>query len=180
VKRPSTKILVSILLLLVLLLFGWTLKRGLHFYKEEGEKAQEKKGKEKGYMENIHLTSTQKGRVVWVLDADKAQLEGKAIHLWKVRIRYLLNKGKPVMITAREGFLDRKKKLGKIWGDVKVQYRGETLTVEEILWNLERNTLESPLPFKITGRSLVEGKGFVARPSLGWVKVKKLKKVVIQ
>ena len=179
-KRPSLKILVTLLALSVLILFGWTLRRGLHFYKEEGQKVQEKKNHEKGYMENIHLTSTREGKVVWALDASRAQLVGKTIHLWNVKIEYMFKKDKPVIITAREGTLDKKKKLGKIWGDVTVRHQGETLKVEEILWNLNKNTLESPLPFKVTGRCMVEGTGFTAKPSLGWVKVKKLKKVVLQ
>ncbi len=76
--------------------------------------------------------------------------------------------------------MNRKKQKGRIWGDVTVRYGSETLRVEEILWRLDENVLESPLPFKITGRCTVEGTGFVAKPSLGWVKVKKLKKVVLQ
>ncbi len=81
-KRPSFKILVPSLALLVLILFGWTLRRGLHFYKEEGQKAQGKASHEKGYMENIHLTSTKEGKVLWKLDANRAQMLGKTIHLW--------------------------------------------------------------------------------------------------
>ena len=131
-------------------------------------------------MENIHLTSTKEGKVVWILDAAKAQMEGKVIHLWNLKIEYMYKKGKPFVITALRGTLDEKNKMGKIWGDVTVRFHGETLNVDEMIWNLDQNTLETSLPFKVTGRSLAEGVGFVAKPSQGWVKVKKLKKVVIR
>jgi len=180
VRRLSTKSLLPLFLLAVLLLFGWTLKSGLHFYHEEREKVQEKKGKEQSYMENIHLTSTKEGKVLWILDAARAKMVDKVIHLWNLKIKYIYQKGKPVIITAQKGILDNKKKLGKIWGDVTIRFQGETLKVDEMVWDLDKNTIETSLPFKVTGKTLAEGTGFVAKPSAGWVKVKKLKKVVIR
>jgi len=180
VKRPSSKIQISLLLLVILVLFGWSLKSGLHFYHEEREKAQEKGEKEKSYMENVHLTSTKEGKVAWILDAAKAQMVGKVIHLWDLQIKYMYKRGKPVLITAKRGILDEKKKIGKIWDQVTIRFQGETLKVAEMVWNLEKNTLETDLPFKVTGKTLAEGTGFVAKPSTGWVRVKKLKKVVIR
>ncbi len=179
-KRPSNKAWVTVLVLGILLLFAWTLRNGLRFYQVEREKAQEKGEKEQSYMENIHLTSTKEGKVLWLLDAARAKMRNKVIHLWDLKIEYIYQKGKPVVITAQRGILDNRKKLGKIWGDVTIRFRGETLKVDEMIWNLEKNTIETSLPFKVTGRTLAQGVGFIAKPSMGWVKVKKLKKVVIR
>ncbi len=180
-KGLSKKRLILLLALGVLSLTVWVLWQGVLFYRQEGKKAQRREeATEKGIMESIHLTSTQGGKVIWKLEAQKAQLIGNRIHLWGVKITYQFKPKKPLLISGREGELDRKKKLGEIWGNVEIYLESEVLRVSKVYWDTQKNLVSSPLPFQVRGRYEVEGKGFVAKPSSGWIQVKKLKKAVFQ
>lgn len=180
-KGLSKKRLVILLALGVLALIIWVLWQGVCFYRQEGEKAQQREeATGKGVMENIHLTSTQGGKVIWELEAQKARLMGNRIHLWGVQITYQFKPQKPLLISGREGELDRKKKLGEIWGNVQIQFESETLRVSKVYWDTQKNLVSSSLPFQVRGRYEIEGRGFVAKPSSGWIQVKKLKKAVFQ
>jgi len=162
---------------LVLFFSFWSLWRGYRFYQAQGKKEVEESG-ERGYVKALCLTSSRGSEVIWVMKAGKAQLSGDKIRLWDIMITYFFEPGKPVIIKGLEGCIDRKREMGEIWGDVTVTHQGETLYVDRMSWETKKNILESSLPFIITGKYRIEGVGFVAKPSLGWVRVKKLKKAV--
>ncbi len=142
------------------------------------EKKAVEENREKGYMKALRLTSSKGGEVVWVLKASKAQLSGDRIHLWNVLITYFFEPNKPIIIKGLEGYIDRKKEVGEIWGKVTITQQKEVLHVDRMRWETKKNILESSRPFTITGKYYIEGVGFVAKPSSGWVQVKKLKKAV--
>jgi len=180
-KGLSKKSLFILLALGVLALITWVLWQGVCFYRQEGKKAQQREeATGKGVMENVHLTSTQGGEVIWELEAQKARLMGNRIHLWGVRVTYRFKPRKPLLIFGREGELERKKKRGEIWGNVRIQFESETLRVSKVCWDTQKNLVSSSLPFQVRGRYEIEGRGFVAKPSSGWIQVKKLKKAVFQ
>ena len=178
-KRAPKKGLFILLTLGILVVVTWVLWQGVHFYRQEAKRARHREeALGSGVMQNVHLTSTQGEKVIWELKAREARLLGSRIHLWGVQITYRFKPQEPLLIFGREGELERKKQQGEIWGNVQIRFGSETLRVSKIHWDTKKNLVSCSLPFQVSGRYEIEGRGFVAKPSSGWIRVKKLKKAV--
>jgi len=154
----------------------WTLWIGVSFYTQR-QKAK-RDTTERGYLKGITLESIREGKLIWRLFAEKAKIKGSSAFLWGIKIEYFYKDEKPINIFATEGNLDKKKKIGVIKGDVKIVYEKETLYTSEIKWFFEKNLIESTKSFYMDGKYRVEGVGFLAKPRIGWIQVKRLKKAV--
>jgi LPS export ABC transporter protein LptC len=104
-------------------------------------------------LDGVHQTATKNGAVQWVLDAASAELEAKSGHmlLHAPKVRFFLENGSQVDLTADEGILNTRSNDMKVIGNVKAHNDRYTLLTEELSYQHEKRVLESTVPVQIIG-----------------------------
>ncbi len=135
---------------------------------------------EKGTITNIVLKSTEKGKVVWVLKADKGRMERGNVLLETVKISYTGKKTGSLTITADRGFINKKKETGILEGNVILRLRSGILKAKRVVWRMKINEICVPGSFYFSGKYKIWGRKLCVYPKKEIIKVYNLKKVVIQ
>ena len=174
----NKKIWLLALPLVFLALVVWVVLWGEHTYRISGIKAKGKLSR-KGVVEGLELSSSKEGKLSWLLRSQKAQVKGNLFLLEGVEITYKYAPDKTIVVHGKYGEVDQKKQIGRMWGGVVVTMGRERLTTSELVWDLHRNRVSTSKRFSLTGRYMVEGRGFELFPNKGKVKVKHLRKAVI-
>lgn len=107
-------------------------------------------------LDKVRQTATKDGAVQWELDARTAELEAETglMVLNGLSVRFFLEDGSQVFLTARRGVLDTQKRDIEVTGNVKVENDRYTLLTEMLSYRHETRTLLSDKPVRIVGRSI--------------------------
>lgn len=108
---------------------------------------------------------TRMDRVVWVLEAARAEMFADQAKLYTVKVTWFGEPGEiTVVITSAEGAVDFKNRKAELRGDVRLERAdGAVLSTEEIFWNEREKILRAPLPVVITTPNFtLRGEGLFA------------------
>ncbi|MCP4746154.1 MAG: LPS export ABC transporter periplasmic protein LptC [Desulfobacteraceae bacterium] len=105
------------------------------------------------YLSDVHQTATKDGKVQWELDANTAELEagsGKMI-LKKPVVKFFLDDGDHVDLTAKEGILFTKSNDIQVQGNVQMQNSRYKFTTQRLIYRHKSRILNSDKPIRIIG-----------------------------
>ncbi|BAT71248.1 hypothetical protein TST_0440 [Thermosulfidibacter takaii ABI70S6] len=130
---------------------------------------------------SIVLTSKNTKGGKWQLKAKKADLKGSIVTLEDVELLYCSERIKTcVKVTGEKGKIDREKKMGDLFGDVKVMSEDWVITSQHLVWYENQNKACFPGDFVLKGRYLVFGKDACVQLDRELVVVEHLKRAVVR
>jgi LPS export ABC transporter protein LptC len=105
------------------------------------------------YLDRVRQTATKDGSVRWELAADSAELEsgGKKMILNAPRVAFFLQNGSQVHLTADKGILHTSRNDIEVRGNVNVRSDRYQLSTQSLVYQHDRNRLESDQPVRISG-----------------------------
>lgn len=104
----------------------------------------------------VHQTATKDGKVQWELDADSAELDSESgrMTLKAPRVRFFLEDGTQVRLTAAQGMLNTQSNNMQVRGNVQVQNDRYTLITEELAYQHKDRVLRADAPVQIRGEAV--------------------------
>ena len=105
---------------------------------------------------NVHQTATKDGAVQWELKADSAELEAETgfMVLTNPEVRFFIEDGTKVRLTAKRGVLDTKKNDIEVTGNVRVKNSRYTLLTEMLAYKHDTRILQADKPVRIISRAI--------------------------
>lgn len=105
-------------------------------------------------LSKVHQTATKDGAVQWELDAKSAELEAKTgrMVLKSPKVKFYLDDGGNVYLTARWGILFTRNNNIKVRGNVRVVNDRYTLVAETLIYEHAKRRLHTNRPVTITGQ----------------------------
>lgn len=105
---------------------------------------------------NFRHTATEKGRVLWTLEADRAEYRRNAriVDLSTVKIDYIQEDGTKVTATSARGVANMTNHDLELTGAVTVASPDYTVKSDHLQYNAENKTFLSP------GKTFISGEGF--------------------
>ncbi len=173
--------LLIVLAIIFLIAGAFGVIRGYLVYKRFTKFVHKKiRQEEKGVITNIVLKSTAEGKLIWVLKADRAKVEGNLIKLENVRINYSGDRVNNVSVIAERGFLDKKKQVGILEGSVLLKLKNGTLKAKRLIWNIKVNKICVPGSFEFYGKYKIWGNKLCFYPKKEIIRIYRLRKMVIE
>jgi len=104
----------------------------------------------------VHQTATKDGVVQWEMDAESAQLESESgrMVLQAPKVRFFLEDGTQVHLTAAQGVLNTRSNNMQVQGNVQVRNDRYTLITEALAYQHEDRLLRADAPVQIVGQAL--------------------------
>jgi LPS export ABC transporter protein LptC len=108
------------------------------------------------FLEKVHQTASKEGRVQWDLNADSAELEvgSRQMVLQSPKVRFYLEDGSQVDLTARKGILYTQSNDIIVQGNVEMKSDRYKLLTDELAYQHSRRTLQSKQPVQIIGQHI--------------------------
>jgi len=167
------------ILLLILILGVWGLIKGYKIYEKYRNYRINIKQTEKGLIRDIELKNLKGGKVNWILKAKTGRIKSNRIFLNDFRLEYRL-KSRNIVVVADRGIINRKTGVGIAQGNVRVILKNGVLKTDKLVWNMRKDVICSRKNFIFKGKFMIVGRNFCVYPRREFIKIKKLKKVVIE
>ncbi len=137
-------------------------------------------------MEGFRVAQSEKGRIVWRMQAGKADLyESKEAQLKDMEITYIAPDNREGTLIGETGTMDTvtgNAAVRRVSRDVRVVTSdGYLLTTNSLFWKAGERMVRTPDPFKLLGKEIyLEGKGLTANLDMRTILVNNNVKAVLQ
>ncbi len=103
-------------------------------------------------------------RIIWRLQADKADQEAQGMHLTRPRLELFTESGKVIPVRGRQAWFQPMQRNIRFEGGVIVRYGQWQLRSEVLIYDSTRDELRIPGAFRLHGKTLrARGKGLRAK-----------------